>query len=372
MKGEKGSAVYFSDLRSTPKKDLLGRLGTLLDRLDLKGKVKKNSLVALKIHFGEKGNTAFVRPLFVRPVVDRVRALGGKPFLTDTNTLYVGSRGDSVSHYANAIENGFGYAAVGAPVVIAGGLRGNRFQRVAVGLSHYEEVEIAPELADADVLVGITHFKGHEMSGFGGTLKNFGMGSASRQGKLSMHSTASPFVKKDVCTGCRTCMSWCAHGAISLHSKRAEIDSAVCTGCGACLPTCPEGAIRILWDQGIRDMQEKMVEYAYGALHPRRDRSVFLNFLINVTPLCDCYPFSDAPIVGDIGILASHDPVAIDQASADLVNRQAGNADSALKTGLEPGEDKFRGVAPDIDWTLQLAYAEQVGLGRRSYTLHKV
>lgn len=369
---KKGSAVYFSDLRSTAKKDLLGRLGTLLDRVDLKQKVRKKSIVALKIHFGERGNTAFVRPIFVRPVVDRIRAHGGRPFLTDTNTLYVGSRGDSVSHYGNAIENGFSYSAVAAPVIIGGGLRGNRFERVRVDLKHYREVEIAPELTDADAIVGITHFKGHEMSGFGGTLKNFGMGSASRQGKLSMHSTASPFIKKEVCTGCRTCVSWCAHGAISMEAKKAAIDSGKCTGCGACLPTCPEGAIRIVWDQGIREMQEKMVEYAFGALHRKRDRSVFLNYLINVTPLCDCYPFSDAPIVGDIGILASHDPVAIDQASADLVNQQRGNEESALQGGHGPGEDKFRGVAPEIDWTLQLDYAEQVGLGTRKYDLHKV
>jgi uncharacterized Fe-S center protein len=369
----KGSAVFFSDLRAKAKKDLLGKLGKLLDRLDLKERVKKNFLVAVKIHFGERGNTAFVRPLFVKPVVDGIKRCGGKPFLTDTNTLYVGSRGDSVSHYANAIENGFGYAAVGAPVVIAGGLRGNRSVNVTVNLSHYREEEIATEIADADTLVGITHFKGHEMSGFGGTLKNFGMGAASRQGKLSMHSTASPFVKSELCSGCRSCLQWCAYGALAMTRKKtARITSETCTGCGACLPTCPEGAIKIVWDSGIRQMQERMVEYAYGALHPVRERSLFINFLMNITPLCDCYPFSDAPIVQDIGIAASHDPVALDQASVDLVNRQPGNRESALKANLEPGEDKFRGIAPDIDWGVQLSYAEHIGLGSRSYRLIRV
>jgi len=368
-----GSTVFFSDLRAKAKKDLLGKIGKLLERVGLKEKVRKNFLVAVKIHFGERGNTAFVRPVFVRPVVDRIRKHGGKPFLTDTNTLYVGSRGDSVNHYGNAIENGFGYAAVGAPVIIAGGLRGNRAVNVPVNLKHYREVEIATEIADADALVGITHFKGHEMSGFGGTLKNFGMGAASRQGKLSMHSTTSPFVKSGHCSGCQSCLQWCAYGALQMgDAKKAEIDSDLCTGCGACLPTCPEGAIRIIWDSGIQQMQERMVEYAYGAINPARDRSVFVNFLMNITPLCDCYPFSDAPIVQDIGIAASVDPVALDQASVDLVNGQPGNRDSALTVNLSPGEDKFRGVAPEIDWSVQLSHAEKIGLGERSYRLVRI
>jgi uncharacterized Fe-S center protein len=334
--------------------------------------VKKNFMVALKIHFGEKGNTAFVRPIFVKTIVERIRQAGGKPFVTDTNTLYVGSRGDSINHFENAIGNGFGFEAVGAPVIIAGGLRGNRSLPVEVNLKHYQAVEIAPEIVDSDTIVGVTHFKGHEMTGIGGALKNFGMGAASRKGKLGMHSNAGLVVKSKVCVGCRSCLSWCAHGALSMVEKRAFIDSDRCTGCGACLPTCPEGAIKVLWDQGFGEMQEKMVEYAYGAIHPKKDQAVFINFLMNVTPLCDCYPFSDAPIVPDVGIVASTDPVAVDQASADLVNRQAGNADSVLKTNLAPGEDKFRGVAPDVDWTLQLRYAEEIGLGRRSYRLVEV
>lgn len=372
MKKREKSVVCFSDLRAQAKKDLLGKLGMMLDRLGIKEKVKNNFLVAVKINFGERGNTAFVRPVFVKTIIERIRKNGGKPFLTDTNTLYVGSRGDSVKHLENAFGNGFGLESVGAPVIIAGGLRGNRCSRVAVNLKHYREVEIATELVDADTLIGVTHFKGHEMSGFGGTLKNFGMGAASRQGKLSMHSTSSPFIKASLCSGCRSCLAWCAHGAIAIHEETALIDQSSCTGCGACLPTCPEGAIKIVWDQGIHDMQERMVEYAYGAIKPLRSRSLFINFLMNITPLCDCYPFSDAPIVQDIGVLASEDPVAVDQASVDLVNRQPGIPSSALKTNFSPGEDKFRGVAPDIDWSPQLLHAEKIGLGRRAYRLVNV
>lgn len=372
MGKKKQSAVYFSDLRSKAKKDTLGKVSVLMNRIDVSDRVKKNALVAVKIHFGERGNTAFLRPLFARAVVDRIGKCGGKPFLTDTNTLYVGSRGDSVNHYRNAIDNGFGFAAVGAPVIIAGGLRGNRCRKVEVNLEHYKEVEIATELVDADAIVGLTHFKGHEMTGFGGTLKNFGMGAASRQGKLSMHSTASPYVQTKICTGCKSCLRWCAYGALTVEGKKASLEPERCTGCGACLPTCPSGAIKIVWDQGIDEMQEKMIEHAYGALYPKRENSLFLNFLLNITPLCDCYPFSDAPIVPDIGILASDDPVALDQASADLVNQQQGNTASALTANHAPGEDKFRGVAPDIDWTLQLRYGERIGLGSRKYSLVKI
>jgi len=364
------ATVHFADLRSTTRQDLLRKLDRLVAAVDLGGKVTKGDLVAIKVHFGERGNTAYVRPIFVRRVVERVRAAGGKPFLVDTNTLYVGSRGESASHHETALANGFDWASVGAPVVIGGGIRGTRAISVPVGLPHYAEVEIAPEIADADVLVAVTHFKGHEMSGFGGALKNLGMGAASRQGKLSMHSTSSPAVHAELCTACASCRRWCAFGAIAMpEGGPAVIDPERCSGCGACLPTCPAGAIRISWDQGSRDMQERMVEYAYGAISPKGGRAVFLNFLMNISPLCDCYPFADAPLVPDVGILAATDPVALDQASADLVNLQPGHPLSAHAAELGPGADKFRAAAPAVDWEVQLDHAERIGLGTRAYEL---
>ncbi len=367
------ATVHFADLRSTNREDLLAKLDRLLAAVGLADKVGKGHLVALKVHFGERGNTAYVRPLYVRRVAERVRDAGGRPFLVDTNTLYVGSRGESTSHYETALANGFDWASVGTPVVIGGGIRGTRSVPVAVGLRHYREVEIAPEIVDADAIVGITHFKGHEMSGFGGTLKNFGMGAASRQGKLSMHSTSSPAVRGELCTACGSCVRWCAFGAIALPADgTAEIDPDACSGCGSCLPTCPAGAIRISWDQGPADMQERMVEHAFGAIAPKRGRAAFLSFIMNVSPLCDCYPFADAPLVPDVGILASEDPVALDQASADLVNAQPGHPLSAHAAALPPGEDKFRAAAPAVDWGIQLAYAESVGLGTRAYELARV
>jgi uncharacterized Fe-S center protein len=366
------STVHFADLRSTSRQNLLAKLELLLDAVGLAAKAGAGGITALKVHFGERGNTAYVRPLYVRRVVDCLRRAGAKPFLVDTNTLYVGSRGETPSHYETAVANGFDWAAVGAPLVIGGGLRGTRGASVAVNLRHYREVEIAPEIVDADAIVGITHFKGHEMSGFGGTLKNFGMGAASRQGKLSMHSTSGPEVRREACTGCESCRPWCGFGAIVMEEGAARIVPERCSGCGACLPTCPVGAIGVIWNQSTRDMQERMVEHAYGAIAPKRGRAVFLNFLMNISPLCDCYPFADTPLVPDVGILASEDPVAIDQAAADLVNLQPGHPGSAHAAALGPGEDKFRAAAPAVDWGVQLAYAEQVGLGSRAYELAKV
>ncbi|GAB4257896.1 MAG: DUF362 domain-containing protein [Deferrisomatales bacterium] len=360
------SEVFVSDLRATPRQNLLDKVHTLLARAGLESRVRRGDLVAIKLHFGERGNTSFIRPVFVRRVVDALKDLGAKPFLTDANTLYVGSRGEAVSHLETAIRNGFDYSVVGAPLIIADGLRGSTSVRVPVEGKHFSEVSVAAEIAHADALVGLAHFKGHELSGFGGAVKNLGMGCACREGKLAQHSTVAPKVKKKLCVACGQCVRWCSQGAISV-GEAAFIDSDRCIGCGECILTCPEGAIQIQWNEGPETMQEKMAEYAAGALHGKRDKSLFLNFATQVSPACDCYGFSDAPIVGDVGILASADPVALDHASVDLVNAQPGIAGTALQSNLDPGQDKFRGVYPAIDWSVQLAHAESLGLGTRAY-----
>jgi hypothetical protein len=212
------------------------------------------------------------------------------------------------------------------------------------------------------------------MSGFGGAIKNFGMGAASRHGKLSMHSTSGPSVTAEACTACHSCVRWCAFGAIDVEGEggRARISRERCSGCGACLPTCPVGAIKVDWNQNPGGMQERLAEYAYGAIHPKGERAVFLNVLLQISPLCDCYPFADTPLVPDIGLLASSDPVAIDQASADLVNDQPGHPLSSHTAQLGRGDDKFRAAAPAVDWGIQLAHAERIGLGSRTYELVKV
>lgn len=363
------STVYFADLRTTVTRNLLDKVEELLERVDLPKRIKPKGTVAVKLHFGERGNTAYIRPVFLRRIVERVKQAGGRPFLTDTNTLYGGSRSDAVSHLVTAVENGFTFSTVGAPIIIADGLMGNASVKVSIEGKIYREVSIAHEIYYADSLIGVTHFKGHELSGFGGAIKNIGMGCASREGKLSQHSTVGPKVKGKECVGCGTCAEWCAYGAIELQGEKASVNSDRCVGCGECIVICPQGAIQIQWNRAAGEFQRKMVEYACGVLKDKRERIAFVNFVTQVSPYCDCYGHSDAPIVGDVGILASDDPVAIDQASVDLVNAQPGSAASPYTAESPPGKDKLRAVHREVDWTVQLEYGAQMGLGSREYEL---
>lgn len=367
------SKVFFTDLVATPERNIFKKLDKLLLKAGLDNIIDKGDMVAIKLHFGERGNTSYVKPIYLRKIVDRVREFGGKPFLTDTNTLYVGSRKESVSHIETAIENGFDYSVVKAPVIIADGLRGKSYETVRIDKKWYREVGIASEIHNADCLIAVTHFKCHELSGFGGVIKNLGMGCAAMKGKLNQHSNVKPFVIMDKCTGCMKCIPWCpADGAIVRIEKKVKIISEVCIGCGECILPCRDNAIKIKWDADTGSMQEKMAEHVYAILQQKKDKYTFITFLTQISPACDCYPANDIPIVGDIGILASKDPVAIDQAAADLVNNQSGNKNSKLSNNFEAGKDKFRGVYPDIDWTVQINYGEKIGLGSREYELIKV
>jgi len=371
------SPVYFADLRTKHGGNLVDKVKLLLDAVNLAERIKERALVAVKLHFGETGNTAYVRPVFLRKVVDSIKEAGGSPFLTDANTLYVGTRSDSVSHLRTAILNGFTYAVVDAPLIIADGLRGGYEKGVTVDMKRFKKVYIGAEIVRADAIVSVAHFKGHELAGFGGTIKNIGMGSASRKGKLAQHSTVSPKVKRKKCVGCGDCVAYCAQDAISLVKEKAKIEKAKidqkkCVGCGECILICPNEAIQIQWDQQIPVFLENMVEYTAGVLKGKEDTATFLNFITQVSPACDCYPHNDAPIVPDIGIVAATDPVAIDQASADLVNNAEGLRSSCLTKNFKPGKDKFRALYPKVDWEIQLEYAESIGLGTRKYELVKI
>ncbi|MDD3846848.1 MAG: DUF362 domain-containing protein [Syntrophorhabdaceae bacterium] len=366
------SMVYFADLRTTPNRNLLDKLVDLMNAAKSHDRIRKNDLVAIKVHFGELGNTAYLRPVFLRTIAKRVKEAGGRPFLTDTNTLYTGSRSDTVSHLTTAIHNGFDYSCVECPIVIADGLRGTSGTRVPIQGEILKEVHIAKEIADADALVAVTHFKAHELSGFGGCLKNLGMGCATREGKLVQHSTVSPRVNAKKCKGCKLCQGYCPAGAISVASKKASISGTKCIGCGECTLICPFHAIEIEWNESPDTFQKKMIEYALGTLTDKTKRSLFINFVVQVSPACDCYPHNDAPIVRDIGILASDDPVAIDAASCDMVNNETSLPCTAIRHTLHSGEDKWRSLFPDIDWNIQLDHAEKIGLGTRKYTIKKV
>lgn len=363
------STVYFADMRTGNRENLFKKLQRLLAAGGLEQIVARGDLTAIKLHFGERGGHAYIRPTFIRTIVDAVKARGGKPFLTDSSTLYPGERKEAVSALTCGIENGFAYAVVGAPLIMCDGLRGHSARRVQVAGELLQQVDIALGILEADTLLTVSHFKCHELTGFGGAIKNLAMGCSSREGKLQQHSNVAPKVAEKLCTACAVCFKACAHEAISFLEGKARINPERCVGCGRCITVCEEKAIQIQWNEEAPKVMKKMAEYALGALSGKAGKALFVNFVTQLSPACDCYGHSDAPIVADQGILISTDPVAIDQASADLVNAAPGLPGTALRSGLEPGGDKFRGVHPGIDWEVTLEHAEQVGLGRRAYQL---
>lgn len=363
------STVWFADLRVSSDENLLEKMVRLADHAGLDQVIRPKDLTAVKLHFGERGGHAYIRPIFVRQMVARLKALGAKPFLTDSSTLYPGARTEAVSGMTCAIQNGFAYAVVEAPLIPCDGLRGHSARRVPTGSAHQETADIGLEILEADSLMVMTHFKCHEVSGFGGALKNLAMGCSSRQGKLEQHATVGPKVDPQRCTACGACLQACVHDAIQVQKSGAQIDEDRCVGCGRCIGICPENAILVRWDQAAPMVMKRMAAYAKGAMHQKQGRCLFLNFVTQVSPKCDCYGHSDQPIVPDIGLLASTDPVALDQACADLVNRAQGFTGTALNSGHEPGGDKFRGVHPRIDWEITLDEAEHLGIGSRAYQL---
>lgn len=362
------SKVFFAPVRSVRKKSMISRVGALLERAGLRDAVTEGDLVAIKLHFGEAGNTGFVHPVFLREVVARVREHGGKPFLTDANTLYSGQRANGVDHIACAIRNGFSFATVEAPIVIADGIDGREAVDVPIKGEHFDTVRIGAAAVHADAMVAVTHVKGHEATGFGGALKNVGMGLGCRSAKQRMHADFKPDVITEKCTACRRCEQRCPVGAIVVGPDRvAVVDFETCYGCGECVAACSFGAIGIQWKTTPEALQEKIVEHVMGAVAGKEGKVVYLSFVTAVSPDCDCWSFSDAPIVGDIGVLASTDIVAIDQAAYDLVTAATGLPGSRGE-GLQAGQDKFIPVT-GVDGTAAIRYAEKCGLGNTAYEL---
>ena len=363
--------VYFASVRARGEKEnKANRIRQLFDAAGFGALVSKDDLVAVKLHFGERGGDAYLRPPFVRHVVDKIRERGGKPFLTDAATLYSGSRHNAVDHLWTAVENGFDISVAGAPVIIADGLRGNSTANIEVNLKHFKKVRISADVVAADALFSLAHFKGHMQSGFGGAMKNVGMGAATPAGKRDQHGSKA--IAGDNCKGCQACEKVCPVKAITMVNGKARVDTGKCHGCGECMTVCPNENLEFNWETEAAVFAEKMMEYTLGALKNKKGKAGFMNFLLGISPECDCVPWSDAPIVPDIGILASTDPVAIDKASYDLVNRQAGFAGSALKRSHAPGQDKFRDLWPRIDTGVQFRYAEKIGLGTADYELVEV
>ncbi|MEW6201641.1 MAG: DUF362 domain-containing protein [bacterium] len=367
------SNVYFASMRTRFGRNLYDKLSALYKRCDLGKIIDGGDLVALKLHWGERGNLGFIPPPLVRIIVERVKTSGGKPFLTDTNTLYVGSRRNAVDNLLTAITNGFSPVVAGAPIIIADGLCGHDYVKVKIDGKHFSEVKIASTVYHANALISLAHFKGHPGSGFGGTFKNVGMGCGAASGKQNMHSDVKPSVSKEQCTACGLCIKWCPAVAITaMKDGKAVIDQTKCIGCGECVVVCQFEAIAVNWESDTPTFLEKMVEYTLGVIQQKNRKVGFFNFVINVSPDCDCCSWTDASIVPDIGILASTDPVAVDKAALDLVNKSQPLPDSVLKDkGKEKAENKFEAIHR-VGGEHLLVYAEKLGLGSRDYELIEV
>ncbi len=368
------SKVYFTDFSTTPNRNIFKKLSLLLQRAGMQEIDFNKKFVAIKIHFGEPGNMAYLRPNFAYRVVKDIKKLGGKPFLTDSNTLYSGRRSNALDHLDSAYENGFSPFSIGCHVIIADGLNGMDFREIEINGKYCKTAKIGTAIADADVIISMNHFKGHEQTGFGGALKNLGMGAGAVPGKMEMHSSSIPFIETENCTGCSLCVKSCRHTAVTLDANRkAVIDKLVCVGCGQCIAVCQFDAAQPDWSSSPDELCYKIAEYTQAVI---KDKSHFhINFIIDVSPDCDCWGYSDVPIVPNIGILASFDPVALDQASVDLVNKAPIMKGSRLaeKVGEHQCEhcedDRFHTTHPHTDWKYTLRHAEEIGIGTRSYEL---
>lgn len=354
------SPVHFIASRlSDGLPETVSRLKRLLQASRVLDCAAAQDAVAVKLHFGEQGNTGFVPPPLLRVVAEALKAQGAEPFLSDTNTLYKGRRTNSADHLRLAREHGFTPEAVGAEVLIPDDTKPENVCAVALDGRYVKTARIARVFAAADAFVGVAHFKGHILCGFGGALKNVGMGCATREGKLVQHSDVAPAVMAKSCTGCGACAEVCSVHAISVNEGRSVIDATLCVGCASCLAACPEGAIQVRWEAGGDVIQEKMAEYAKAALAGKKGKAAFLNVAVKITAECDCLAHDDPPIVADLGLLASADPVALDQACYDLVVKAA-------------GRDVFKAAHPRRDGSKLLRHAEEIGLGTREYELIQV
>ena len=367
------SKVYFTDMRAKNGDNLLSKLQRLIKTAGIGTINLQDKYVAIKMHFGEPGNLAFLRPNYAKAVADVVKELGGKPFLTDCNTLYVGGRKNALDHLDSANLNGFNPMTTGCQILIADGLKGTDEALVPVeGGTYVKEAKIGQAVMDADVFISLSHFKGHEAAGFGGAIKNIGMGCGSRAGKMEMHSAGKPHVLTDLCIGCHMCEKICAHDAPQFKDKKAYIDHDKCVGCGRCIGVCPRDAVAAASDESNDILNCKMAEYTKAVIEGRPNFHISL--VIDVSPYCDCHGENDAAIVPNVGMFASFDPVALDVACADAVNAQPVLSNSQLSEALEKDQEKhchdhFHSIFPDTNWESAIEHAVKIGIGNREYEL---
>lgn len=367
------SNVYFTDLRVKNGDNLLTKLQRLIKTAGIGNIDFTDKYVAIKMHFGEPGNLAFLRPNYAKAVADVVKELGGKPFLTDCNTLYVGGRKNALDHLDSANLNGFNPTTTGCQIIIADGLKGTDETLVPVeGGTYIKEAKIGRAVMDADVFISLSHFKGHESTGFGGALKNIGMGCGSRAGKMEMHSAGKPHVDQNLCVGCQMCVKIYAHDAPEFENKKATINHDKCVGCGRCIGVCPKDAILSASDESNEILNCKIAEYTKAVIDNRPHFHISL--VIDVSPYCDCHGENDAAIVPNVGMFASFDPVALDMACAEAVNAQPVLSNSMLGDCSEEerachNHDHFHSIFPETCWETAISHGEKIGIGNSKYKL---
>ena len=342
-----------------PLKIIQRKIQKIYQLTGVNSRIEKNDFVAIKIHFGEKGNKTHIPATYLAPLSKAVEEAGGIPFVTDTNVLYKSARSNAVSHLKLAQGHGFTVANCGAPVIITDGLRGSNEVEVGIDGEIFDRVSIATEAVTSNAMIVMTHVTGHIETGMGGALKNLGMGLASRKGKLRQHSSVKPWVEEENCTQCGLCIEWCPEDAIEMMETSALIHDDKCIGCGECLTVCRFSAVKFNWKTSGAELQKKIAEHALGAVQNKRDKTAYLNFLINITKDCDCFGRAQDPVIPDIGILAGTDPVAVDQASLDMIQQRSNRSMADLSY-------------PDTDATVQLQHAEKIALGERRYQLKEI
>lgn len=389
-----GSQVCFADMHAKAGDSILAKFERLIEKAGIDQIDFKDKFVAVKVHFGEVGNMAFLRHQYAKVLCDHIKARGGKPFLTDCNTLYVGYRNNALNHLDAAFINGYNPLSTGVHTIIADGLRGTDEREIpVVGGEYVKEAKIGAAVAEADIIVSLTHFKGHVNAGFGGALKNIGMGCGSKKGKMEMHSSGTPRIDGGKCIGCGMCVDHCANDGVHIVDGTAVIDEGHCVGCGYCIAYCPAGAIMTKWDEAKPVMNKKIAEYTKAVLDGKP--SFHVSLVLDVSPDCDCERHNDVPVIPNVGMFASFDPVALDQACVDAANKQpviqGSKADPQVKEASasdhmdgaraipeqaysehaagDDGHDVFRMVHPDTDWAAGLDHAVKLGIGTREYEL---
>ncbi len=339
------STVYFKAIDDYSKTDEIN-----MAVLELFKKVNNGFVgeVAIKVHFGEDGNKTFISPRNYDQLIDYLQKNNCTPVYIESNVLYKSKRTTRESHIALAKEHGF----TNLPIVIADGYIGEEYIEVEISKKHFKSCKIGKAYKNYSQFIVITHFKGHGLSGFGGAIKNLGMGFAARSGKLAMHANSKPIINPFKCKKCHLCEQNCPVNAITI-GLIPHIDTKKCIGCAKCIAICPHHACTVNWISTFPGtFEEKLCEYALAATKANKDNQIiYINFLLNITDNCDCMSHTKV-VAKDIGILGGTDPVAMDKACFDLLNKKENKK-------VFPGEKTFD-------------YAESISLGKKEYILKEI